>query len=72
MNALRTTLIGAAAVLSLGLAVAPAFAGDNPDPYTYSYSPGAAARADTCMVSQPVYDRSGQVVGHKTVDVCSH
>jgi hypothetical protein len=71
MNALRTTFIGAAAVLSFGLAAGPAFAGDNPDPYTYSYSP-AAACADTCMVQQPIYDRSGQVVGQKTVNVCTH
>ena len=29
------------------------------------------ARADTCFVEQPVYNRAGKAIGHHTVDICA-
>lgn len=80
MNILRTTLIaGAAAVSFAGLGMAPAYATWNPDPYTYDYSPApggtvmqAEPRADTCFIREPVHDRSGNVIGHRTVNICNN
>jgi hypothetical protein len=70
MKTFRASLIAAtAAVTFAGLGIAPAFA-DNPDPYTYDYS-WNSARAQTCMVQQPVYDKAGHQIGEHTVNVCS-
>jgi len=30
-----------------------------------------AARADTCFVDQPVYNKAGKMIGHHTVDICA-
>ena len=29
------------------------------------------ARAETCFVDRPVYNRAGRVIGHQTVDICA-
>jgi hypothetical protein len=80
MSVLRTTLIAGAAALSVaGFGMAPAFATWNPDPYTYDYSPAqggsvmqAQPRADTCFIREAVHDRFGNVIGHRTVNVCDN
>jgi hypothetical protein len=30
-----------------------------------------APRADTCFVDQPIYNRAGRLMGHRTVDICA-
>lgn len=73
MNTIRTLLVVGAGITLSGFCIAPAFAAYNPDPYTYDYSPNSAqqARALGCLADQPVYDRAGNVIGHRTVDVCA-
>jgi hypothetical protein len=51
---------------------APAMVNSNqPNPTSGPVGGDAGARADTCFVQQPVYDRAGRVVAHHTIDICS-
>jgi len=79
MSYFRTTLLAGSAAFALAaIGAAPAFAGGDPtmDPYTYWYSPNAASlqqqpRAESCFVQQPIYNKAGHVIGHRTVDQCA-
>jgi len=79
-TSVRKTVYSSLAALALSLAVAPALAdaegnrANKPGPAAYQQitpdTAGIGLFGAGCMVTRPVYDRQGNTVGIKTVDIC--